>query len=182
MNGIATAAHAVNAPVASSPDVIVIGSGAGGATMAWALAHRGVKVLLLERGEAVPREADNASVKEVFLKLKYSPHEHWFDHTGMPYRPRPWYDVEGATKFFGTVMTRFRECDFGVVEHAEGLSPAWPFIYYDLEPWYQDAENLFGVHGDTAGDPTDPPKSGTLPFGAVGNEPFVQRVQGGCVL
>ena len=176
MNWVATATDAVNAPIASSPDVIVIGSGAGGATMAWALAHRGVEVLLLERGEAVPREADNASVKEVFIKLKYLPHEQWFDHTGTHYRPRQWYNVGGATKFFGTVMTRFRECDFDVVEHAEGLSPAWPFTYHDLEPWYQDAENLFGVHGNTAGDPTDPPRSGPLPFEAVGNEPFVQRV------
>ena len=176
MNRVVTAVDAVNSPIASSPDEVVIGSGTGGANMARALAHDGVKVLLLERGEAVPREADNASVKEVFLKLKYLPYEQWFDRTGAPYRPRQWYNVGGATKFFGTVMTRFRACDFDAAENAEGPSPAWPFTYHDLEPWYQDAENLFGVHGNTAGDPTDPPRSGSLPYGALGNEPFVQRV------
>jgi choline dehydrogenase-like flavoprotein len=165
-----------NAPLKGLPDVVVIGSGAGGGTMALRMAQLGVKVLLLERGQSVPREEDNSSVEEVFLKLKYSPNETWYDRGGKPFRPKPWYNIGGATKFFGTVMVRYRESDFLAVEHAEGVSPAWPFRYDAIEPYYCAAEQLFGVHGDTSLDPFDPPRSKPLPFGAVGNEPFMEVV------
>jgi choline dehydrogenase-like flavoprotein len=158
------------------PDVIVIGSGAGGGTVTRQLAERGLEVLLLERGNVLPREADNQSVEEVFNRKKYSPQETWLDRTGKPFRPSTWYNVGGSTKFFGTVMTRLRERDFEVLEHAEGVSPAWPFRYADIEPFYAKAEAMFGVHGDASDDPTEPPRSSPYPHQPIGSEPVIAKV------
>jgi choline dehydrogenase-like flavoprotein len=159
------------------PDVIVIGSGAGGGTLTKQMAELGAEVLLIERGSPLPQEQDNWSVEQVFVKRKYSPIETWKDRNNNDFRPSTWYNVGGSTKFFGTVMTRLRKSDFESVEHAEGISPAWPFRYSDLEPYYCKAENLFGVHGDSNDDPTEPFRSAPLPFGPVGSEPFVARVE-----
>ena len=160
-----------------SPDVIVIGSGAGGGSLTKRLADIGLNVLLLERGGAVPREADNWNVEQVFRERKYSPFEVWKDRAGKNFRPSSWYNIGGSTKFFGTVMMRLRRKDFEAVEHAEGVSPAWPFSYEELEPYYTEAEHLFGVHGDPSRDPWEPPRSGPLPYPAVGSEPYVARVE-----
>jgi choline dehydrogenase-like flavoprotein len=73
-------------------------------------------------------------------------------------------------------MVRYRESDFREVQHAEGVSAAWPISYADLEPWYGKAEQLFGVHGDTSPDPFDPPRSTPSPHGPVDNEPFIQQI------
>ncbi len=169
-------ARNVSPVLSRSPDVIIIGSGAGGGPMARSLTARGLEVLLLERGRFVPREPENADVDEVFLRLRYTPEERWYDRSGRPYRPKPWYNIGGATKFFGTVMVRFRESDFREVRHADGVSPAWPVSYVQMEPWYHKAEQLFGAHGDTEADPFDPPRSGPLPYGPVGSEPFVEKI------
>jgi choline dehydrogenase-like flavoprotein len=159
------------------PDVIVVGSGAGGGPLTKQLADFGLRVLLLERGSVLPREADNWNVDKVFRQRKYSPFEIWKDHSGNDFRPSTWYNVGGSTKFFGTVMMRLRKKDFDVVEHAEGMSPAWPFSYDDLEPYYVEAEHLFGVHGDPASDPWEPPRSSRLPHPEVGSEPYVSKVE-----
>ena len=158
------------------PDVIVIGSGAGGGTVTRELAEHGVAVLLLERGKSVPHEADNQSVEEVFNRKKYSSNETWLDRDGKPFRPSTWYNVGGSTKFFGTVLTRLRERDFEVLEHAEGVSPAWPISYADIEPYYARAEVMFGVHGDASDDLTEPPRSSPYPYKPVGSEPVIARV------
>ena len=162
---------------APSPDVVVIGSGAGGGPLVRRLAELGLNVLLLERGAAVPREADNWNVGKVFKERKYSPFEIWKDRAGNNFRPSSWYNIGGSTKFFGTVMMRLRASDFEAVEHAEGLSPAWPISYAELEPYYVEAEHLFGIHGDPSLDPWEPPRSEQLPYGAVGSEPYVARIE-----
>ena len=162
---------------APSPDVVIVGSGAGGGPLMKRLAELGLNVLVLERGAAVPREDDNWDVGKVFKERKYSPFELWKDRSGRNFRPSSWYNVGGSTKFFGTVMMRLREGDFEAVEHAEGLSPAWPFPYAELEPYYVEAEHLFGVHGDPSRDPWEPPRSHQLPHGPVGSEPYVARVE-----
>jgi choline dehydrogenase-like flavoprotein len=160
----------------SIPDVIVVGSGAGGGPLIKSLSEKGLKVLVLERGKSIPRERDNSNVKSVFSDKKYSPFEVWLDRDGKEFRPSAWYNIGGSTKLFGTVMMRLREKDFGALAHAEGVSPAWPFSYSDLEPYYAKAETLFGVHGDSSVDPWEPPRSQALPYEAVGSEPFVAAV------
>jgi choline dehydrogenase-like flavoprotein len=160
----------------AKPDVIVIGSGVGGGAVARRLAENGVEVLILERGDWVPRESDNWSVASVFHQKKYTAHDSWLDADGVAFRPSIYYNVGGCTKFYGGSMIRFRERDFGELVHEEGTSPAWPISYADIEPYYGQAEAIFGVHGDDAGDPSAPWRSTPYPFEKLQSEPRVARM------
>jgi choline dehydrogenase-like flavoprotein len=154
-------------------DVVVIGSGMGGATVAYALARRGVDVLVLERGQRVPREPENWSARAVFRERRYKPAERWLDAGARPFAPGVHYVVGGNTKVYGASLPRFREHDFAAVEHHEGTSPAWPFGYAELEPYYAEAEEIYRVHGEAGSDPTGPWRSGPFPYPAVEHEPYV---------
>src|SRR4051812_39979359 len=145
-------------------DVIIIGSGAGGGTLAWKLAPSGKRVLLLERGGYLPRERDNWDTVSVFLRGKYTTTERWLDAHGKEFTPEQNYYVGGNTKFYGAALFRLRPEDFGVVEHHGGESPAWPLTYDELEPWYAAAEELYVVHGAAKEDPTDGPRSAEYPY------------------
>ena len=157
-------------------DVVIIGSGAGGGTLAWKLAPSGLRVLLLERGGYLPRERDNWDTQAVFLRGKYSTTEQWLDKDGKSFAPEQNYCVGGNTKFYGAALFRLRPNDFGVVKHHGGVSPAWPLSYADFEPWYQEAERLYVVHGQAGEDPTDGPRSGPYPYPAVKHEPRIQQL------
>lgn len=156
-----------------SYDAIVIGSGVGGGVVARRLAENGVRVLILERGDVVPRELDNWSVRAVFTERKYSARETWLDRWGQPFDPKMHYNVGGSTKFFGGAMFRMRERDFEELEHKGGLSPAWPYRYADLAPYYDAAEAMFHVRGDDSLDPTSPRGGRPYPYPAVPSEPVV---------
>ena len=114
-------------------DVIIIGSGAGGGTLAHRLAPSGKRILILERGEYLPRERENWSSEAVFAGERYKAHETWHDKDGKPFHPGIHYWVGGNTKMYGAVLMRLRERDFGIVRHADGISPAWPLSYQDFE-------------------------------------------------
>ena len=160
-------------------DVIIIGTGAGGGTLAWSLAPTGKRILLLERGDFVRREPQNWSTKSVVLEGRYNNAEQWLDADGKSFQPGQHYFVGGNTKFFGAALLRMRERDFGAVEHAGGISPAWPIAYAELEPWYAEAERLYSVHGMRGEDPTEPWSSGPYPHPAVSHEPRIQRLHDG---
>ncbi|NOT35548.1 MAG: GMC family oxidoreductase [Candidatus Eisenbacteria bacterium] len=162
-------------------DVIIIGTGAGGGTLAWALAPTGKKVLLLERGDYARRETENWSTKSVVLEGRYNNAEKWRDAKGHEFQPGQHYFVGGNTKFFGAALLRMREQDFGVVQHAGGVSPAWPVAYADLEPYYTQAERLYSVHGTRGEDPTEPWASAPYSHPAVSHEPRIQRLHDGLV-
>ncbi|UVK41172.1 GMC family oxidoreductase [Mesorhizobium sp. AR10] len=152
-------------------DVIVVGSGVGGGATALRLASSGLSIALVERGTFLPREAENWNADEVFRRQRYqSPDERWSFDGGKPIKPASYYFVGGATKLFGGVMMRLRERDFQKIEYPDGLSPAWPIGYQDLEPYYGQAERLFGVHGHPGVDPTEPPLTSQLPFGPVDHD------------
>ena len=155
------------------PDVLIIGSGVGGGAVARRLAENGAEVLLIERGGWVPREAQNWSVASVFHEKKYTGHDTWLDAEGRPFRPNMYYNVGGCTKFYGGSMIRLRERDFETLGHAEGESPAWPIRYAELEPYYCQAETIFGVHGNDDGDPTAPWRTRPYPFPEMRSEPRV---------
>jgi choline dehydrogenase-like flavoprotein len=157
-------------------DVIIIGSGAGGGTLAHKLAPSGKRILLLERGGYLPREPENWDSREVFGKSRYVTTERWYDKYGVPFRPHAQYYVGGNTKFYGAILFRFREQDFGEVRHHGGISPAWPISYSDLEPYYTEAEKLYLVHGQAGEDHTEPPRSGPFPYPAVSHEPRIQQL------
>lgn len=147
-------------------DVIIIGTGAGGGTMARALAPTGASILLVERGTAVPREDANWDPVAVWKTLKYRTTEQWRDRSGRDFTPYTHYNLGGNTKFWGAVLYRLRREDFGEIEHQDGVSPAWPIDYETLAPWYDRAEALYHVHGATGDDPTEPPR-GPYPYPPV---------------
>lgn len=157
-------------------DVIIIGTGAGGGTLAYALAPSGKRILLLERGDYVPREQDNWSTRAVNVDAKYHTKEVWHDKDGEELHPHTNYYVGGNTKFYGAALFRFRKEDFGEVRHYGGISPAWPIRYENLEPYYTRAEKLYQVHGERGGDPTEPPASAPYPFPPVSHEPHIQQL------
>jgi choline dehydrogenase-like flavoprotein len=157
-------------------DVIIIGTGAGGGTLAHKLAPSGKRILLLERGGYLPREPENWDSGEVFLKDRYLSGELWYDKHGVPFKPHAQYFVGGNTKVYGAILFRLRERDFGEVKHYGGVSPAWPLSYQDLEPYYAEAERLYLVHGQQGEDPTEPPRSSPFPCPAVSHEPRIQQL------
>ena len=157
-------------------DVIIIGSGAGGGTLARHLAPSGKRILLLERGDYVPRERDNWDSRAVNVEAKYNTREPWFDKQGKPLHPHTNYYVGGNTKFYGSALFRLRREDFGEIKHHGGISPAWPISYDDLEPYYTEAERLYHVHGTRGEDPTDPGSPFPYPHPAVSHEPRIQRL------
>jgi choline dehydrogenase-like flavoprotein len=145
-------------------DIIIVGSGAGGGTMARALAESGARILVLERGDFVPQEPENWNPEAVWKYLRYQTDELWLDDDGREFRPYTHYGVGGNTKFWGSVLYRLRREDFEAVEHRDGVSPAWPIDYATLEPYYERAEQLYHVHGRAGDDPTEPPRRHPFPF------------------
>jgi choline dehydrogenase-like flavoprotein len=159
-----------------SADIVIVGSGMGGSTLAWALRQGGASVLVVERGHFLPRERENWSPQAVFADGRYKNAEQWSTAAGKRFDPGVYYYVGGNTKLFGAMLPRFREQDFGVVEHRGGTSPAWPIAYADLEPFYAEAERLYRVHGDAGADPTEPWRSGPYPYPALQHEPRIQQL------
>src|SRR5436190_20061051 len=159
-----------------SYDVIIVGTGAGGGTLARHLAPSGKRILLLERGDWLPREPANWLARDVFVDNRYVSEDTWYDAGGKPFSPQIHYFVGGATKLYGAALYRLREADFGELRHHDGVSPAWPITYDELEPYYTQAEQLYEVHGARGEDPTEGPASAPYPFPPVSHEPRIQQL------
>ena len=157
-------------------DVIIIGSGAGGGTLAHTLAAAGREILILERGDFLAREMDNWTPAPVFIDGKYISKDTWYDADGKAFQPQVHYFVGGATKLYGAALYRLRPQDFGELHHVDGISPAWPVTYDDFEPWYTAAEQLYQVRGNAGEDPTEGPRSQPYPWPAVSHEPRIQQL------
>ncbi|MER5968405.1 GMC family oxidoreductase [Streptomyces sp. NPDC002055] len=157
-------------------DVIIIGTGAGGGTLAHRLAGSGKRILLLERGGYLPRERDNWESKAVFVAGKYRAPEFWLDKHGHEFPPEVNYYVGGNTKFYGAALFRLRPEDFGEIRHQDGISPAWPLRYEEFEPYYTRAEHLYRVHGRHGEDPTEGPASAQYAHPPVRHEPRIQQL------
>jgi choline dehydrogenase-like flavoprotein len=157
-------------------DFIIIGSGAGGGTLALKLADSGKKILIVERGDYLPREKENWDPTEVFVTNRYVAPDKWHDRDGKEFQPGIHYCVGGATKMFGAALFRLRKEDFGEVKHYDGISPGWPVSYEEFEPYYCQAEELYQVHGLRGEDPTEPPASKPYPFPPIAHEPRIQRL------
>ena len=170
-------------------EVVIIGTGAGGGTVAVQLARAGKKLLILERGPFLPQEKLNWDTSAVFLDNRYHTKETWQDKAGKTLHPQQAYFVGGQTKVYGAALFRMRAEDFGVVQHQGGISPAWPIDYAEMEPYYTLAEELFDVHGDlgtapavpggygSSFDPTEPFHSKHYPYPALSNEPRMQAIE-----
>jgi len=160
-------------------DLIVIGSGPGGASLLHRLAPTGKKILMLERGEYLPRERENWDAKTVFVDGKYQAKDTWYDKHDKPFAPGLHYWVGGNSKVYGAALFRLRERDFDEITHEDGISPAWPLKYDDFEPYYAQAEKLFHVHGQRGEDPTEPWSSTPFPHAPVSHEAAVERLSEG---
>jgi choline dehydrogenase-like flavoprotein len=145
-------------------DIIIIGTGTGGSTIAYKLAPTGKKILILERGGFIPKEKENWDPHQVVTAGRYRPKEDWYDKDGNPFKPFIHYNVGGNSKMYGAALFRFRESDFQRVNHYGGISPAWPLNYATYEPYYTAAEKLYSVHGQRGVDPTEPYASAPYPF------------------
>ena len=154
-------------------DVIVIGSGPGGASLAHRLAPTGKRILMFERWDYLPRSRSNWDAQTVFVDAAYQATETWFDSDGNSFRPGLHYFVGGNSKVYGAALLRMRARDFGEILHKDGISPGWPLGYEVFEPYYAEAERLFHVHGQRGEDPTEPPSSGPFPYPAVSHEPVI---------
>jgi choline dehydrogenase-like flavoprotein len=167
-------------PTPERYDIVIVGTGAGGGTMAHALCESGARILIVERGGFVPREDENWNPRAVWRDLRYRSEERWLDGNEKAFRPYTHYCVGGNTKFWGSVLYRLRREDFQTVEHSDGLSPAWPIDYETLAPYYERAERLYHVHGLAGADPTEPAR-GAFPFDPVPHAPLmadiVERLQ-----
>ena len=157
-------------------DEIIVGTGAGGGTLANRLAPTGKKILILERGDFMPLEEQNRANVDVFKKERYRSSERWYDQDGENFSPQTNYAVGGNTKIYSAALVRMREKDFEAVEHQEGVSPEWGLKYQDFEPYYTEAEKLYMVHGKTGNDPSEPDHSEDYPFPAVEHEPEFQTI------
>ncbi len=162
--------------MANQYDVIIIGTGAGGGTLARHLAPSGKRILLLERGDWLPREPANWITEEVFVKNRYVSPDLWRDKNGKTFQPGVHYFVGGATKMYGAALYRLRKEDFSERQHQDGISPAWPISYDEMEPYYTQAEQMYQVHGARGEDPTEPPASAPYPHPPVSHEPRIAKL------
>ncbi len=164
--------------MAEGPDIVIIGSGIGGGTMAAALAASGRRILILERGERLADCAEARDDAAIFRRGHFRPQEEWLTPAGEAFNPGNYYYVGGNSKLYGAVLIRYRTEDFRPIRHLGGTTPGWPIGYDDIEPWYQRAEEIYGVHGDAGQDPTEPRHSGAYPFAPVPDEPAIAAVRG----
>ncbi|HET9824834.1 MAG TPA: GMC family oxidoreductase [Chitinophagaceae bacterium] len=159
-------------------DIIIIGTGSGGSTIAYKLAPTGKKILILERGGFIPKEKENWDPHEVVTKGRYRPNEEWYDQDDKAFKPFIHYNVGGNSKMYGAALFRFRESDFTEVNHYGGVSPAWPFGYDVLENYYEQAERLYSVHGKRGVDPTEPRANNEYPLPPLEYEPVIADLNG----
>ncbi len=161
----------------SSPDIIIVGSGMGGATLAAGLAPTGARIVILERGAQLPDTPQARDARAIFQRGFYRPAETWIDGDGVAFNPGNYYYIGGNSKFYGAVLFRYRAEDFSPLQHAEGVTPGWPISYDEMEPWYTRAEALYRVRGALGDDSTEPHHAAPYSFAAVPDEPAIARVR-----
>jgi choline dehydrogenase-like flavoprotein len=157
-------------PTAASPDIVIIGSGMGGATLAYKLAPTGASILILEKGRQLAAAPENRDPRAIFQRGHFRPKEHWYDTEGAPFNPGNYYVHGGNSKFYGAVLIRYRAQDFDGIAHADGDTLPWPMRYADIARWYDEAEAIYRVRGEAGADPSEPPRSRGFPFPPVPDE------------
>ena len=124
-------------------DVIVVGSGAGGGSVAYKLVLAGKRVLLIEKGPFLPRNASTLDVRQVFIDGVFKNRVTWLDGNGHHFIPGEFYNVGGKTKWYGAALFRFRPCEFEAEPEFDLLG--WPFGYEELKPYYDEATKLLRI-------------------------------------
>lgn len=163
--------------MSAAPDIVIIGSGMGGSTVAAGLAATGANILILEAGDFIPDQPENRDQRAIFQRGHFRPRETWYETDGRGFNPGNYYNVGGNSKFYGAVLSRYRREDFEEMEHQEGVSPAWPFPYEVMEPWYSKAELMYRVRGALGDDPTEPNHSLAYAYPPVPDEAAIADVR-----
>lgn len=153
-------------------DIIIVGSGMGGATLAAGLAPSGLRVVILERGQLLRDCPEARDPDAIFKHGHFRPDETWLTPDGGRFNPGNYACVGGNSKFYGAVMLRYREADFAPIRHMGGMTPGWPIDHATLAPFYARAEALYRVRGDASVDPTEPPHD-AYAFPPVPHEPEI---------
>lgn len=158
-------------------DIVIVGTGIGGATVLSALVDTGASILVLERGEQLPDTAAARDAQAVFVDQSFKSDEQWRDVNGKLFAPGNYYYLGGNSKFYGAVMLRYRERDFSALKFEGGVSPAWPFSYTEFAPFYRAAETLYQVRGTVGEDSSDPGGERGYIEGPVPDEPCIARLR-----
>ena len=144
--------------------------------MAQRMAATGKRILVIERGNYLPRTQANWDAQTVFVDGAYQTDDTWHGRDGSTFKPGLHRYVGGNSKVYGAALFRLREKDFGDLAHSEGVSPAWPLEYSVFEPYYAEAEALFHVHGQAGEDPNEPWRSGGFTRPPVAHEPRITQL------
>ena len=127
----------------NSYDAIVVGSGAGGSAAVYRLVRAGLSVLLVEKGNELPKDGSTLDVERVVRRGAFKSTELWQDARGKPFAPEEHFNVGGKTKWYGAALARFSAAEFAADEQRQYR--AWPFGYDELAPYYAEVESLLGV-------------------------------------
>jgi choline dehydrogenase-like flavoprotein len=158
-------------------DIVIIGSGVGGASVAAGLAGTNAEIVILEAGSHIEDRPENRNQRAIFQQRHFRPKEKWYELDGGSFNPGNYYNVGGNSKFYGAVLARYRRENFREIHHREGVAPAWPFSYEELEPWYGLAERIYCVRGALGEDPTEPDHACDYAYPPVPDEPSIAEVR-----
>ena len=172
-------------------DVLIIGSGAGGGAMAHRLCERGLRVLVLEKGpqhqSADYRHDELSMLHDSFFTPDpaLDPHMVVTQQTTRAVRHKLGWSascVGGGTEHMGAYLYRFHPDDFRMRsvfgDYAELCD--WPITYADLEPYYQQADQLLGMAGNHSADHHYAPRQNPYPLPELRSHPIAQVLEQAC--
>ncbi|MDH3531937.1 MAG: GMC oxidoreductase [Gammaproteobacteria bacterium] len=158
-----------SAAAVDTADVVVVGSGAGGAVVAKELAEAGLSVIVIEAGRRFVPLADYLTDRadfEIRAKGVFNPTDERRDVYTTPGQQGFSYNrvkgVGGSTLHYAAMSPRLHETDFAT-RSTDGVADDWPISYADLEPYYTRVELELGVSGPDGANPFEPPRSRPYP-------------------
>jgi choline dehydrogenase-like flavoprotein len=160
-------------------DVLIIGSGASGAAVAWSLADTRMRIVCLEQGDwmnpadyPTTRRSWEAEAHGAFStspNIRGRPHDYPINEDASPISIVNFNGVGGSTVLYSAHWPRFHPSDFKV-RTLDGVADDWPIDYAALEPFFAQNDRNIGVSG-LAGDPAGPyhqPPLPPVPLGLMG--------------
>ena len=152
-------------------DVLIIGSGASGAAVAWSLADTRMKILCLEQGDWMKQSDYPSNGRDwearvhgdfaVSPNVRARPTDYPINDDNSPIKVVNFNGVGGSTIMYTGHYPRLHPSDFRV-RSLDGVAEDWPISYTTLEPYFAENDRMTGVSG-LEGDPASPPKQPPMP-------------------